>query len=384
MIRTILLFLSSTLLILSCGEPSPIINETIIKKFIPLELTNSDIFENNKVQAYLQNEVKHHKEANQLFLSGLDRYRNEKSLDSAEVYFRQAIIKEPSAKAYFELGSLMMDKKRLDGALKAFEMAEKLNYEPFSKILYNKACIFSIQEENKLSAQYIEYAIQAGYSNLAHINKDSDLENVRETYYFENAIKKGLNGVSDTENLYWLKFKNQFSKRNTPDSLIEKYSYEELDLFGNVSYEYEKYISEMRDEMFSREVGKMFYYYSLPYETDKYVAVIYIVKDEFMGGDAPQLYRLATFTHEGKLIDKKVISGMANLEGPLTKGVVLENGIVEISSFEIEYEKSTHEHGYYDNPIIGKQLKGISRLEITEHGKIQSAELGGELVSESR
>ena len=384
MIRTILLFLSTTFLIVGCGEPSPIINETIVEKFIPLELNDSDIFENNKVQAYLQNEVKHLKEANRLILSGLDRYRNEKKLDSAEVYFRQAILKEPSAKAYFELGSLMMDKSRLDSALKAFEMAEKLNYEPFSKILYNKACIYSLQDKNELSSQYIEYAIQAGYSNLKHINSDSDLENVRDTYYFERAIKKGLNGVSDTENLYWLKFKNQFSKRTVPDKLIEKYSYEELELFGNVSYEYEKYVSEMRDEMFSREVGKMFYHYSLPYETEKYVAVIYIVKDEFMGENAPQIYRLATFTHEGKLIDKKVISGMGNLEGPLKKGIVLESGVVEISSFEIEYEKSTHEHGYYNNPIVKRQLTNVSRFEIRENGKIQSVEAGDELVSESK
>ena len=384
MIRTILLFLSTTFLIVGCGEPSPIINETIVEKFIPLELNDSDIFENNKVQAYLQNEVKHLKEANRLFLSGLDRYRNEKKLDSAEVYFRQAILKEPSAKAYFELGSLMMDKSRLDSALKAFEMAEKLNYEPFSKILYNKACIYSLQDKNELSSQYIEYAIQAGYSNLKHINSDSDLENVRDTYSFERAIKKGLNGVSDTENLYWLKFKNQFSKRTVPDTLIERYSYEELELFGNVSYEYEKYVSEMRDEMFSREVGKMFYHYSLPYETEKYVAVIYIVKDEFMGENAPQIYRLATFTHEGKLIDKKVISGMGNLEGPLKKGIVLESGVVEISSFEIEYEKSTHEHGYYNNPIVKRQLTNVSRFEIRENGKIQSVEAGDELVSESK
>lgn len=373
-------FCCAAFLFSSCGEPAPIINETIVERFIPITLTNSDVFENNKVQAFLKNEVKYHKEANALFLSGVDSYRNKKQLDSAEVYFRKALMKEPSSKAYFELGNLLMDRENYEEALRSFDMAEKLNYEPFSKILYNKACIYSLQKETKLSSQYIEYAIQAGYSNIDHLNKDSDLENVRNYYDFKNSIKKGLSGTSGNENLYWLKFKKQFSIKPLPDTLLTKHGYEDLESFGSISYDYEKYIAEMRDEMFSREVGKMFYHYSLPYETDKYVAVIYIVQDQFLGETAPELYRLATFTHDGKLIDKKVISGMDNLDGPLKKGVVLENGVLEVSTFDIKYEKDTDKYGYYENPVVNEQLIGTSVFEISESGKIQSSDMVEELT----
>ena len=358
------------IVLVSCGDPAPESKTNIETKLRPIEISEDDIFSGNKILAFLKNEEKFIKESNNFFLKGLNSFRNEKNLDSADYYLRQSILKEPTAKAYFELGNVYMDKKKYDQALLSFGLAEQLDYEPFSKILYNKACLYSLQEETELAGKYLEYSIQAGYNNLDHINKDSDLEELRNTYYFKQAVKKGMRGMSDAENLFWLQFKKQFSKTQFPVALKSNIEWEELEQLGTISYEYEKYISEMRDEEFSREVSKMFYHYIQPYETDNYVAVVYIVRDEYMGDLAPLTYRLATFTHEGKLIDKKEVSGRTSLGQEIKEAKLLKGGVIEVSRYEPIYKKDADEYGYYDNPIVKKNLIDKKTITISKTGKI--------------
>lgn len=354
----------------SCGDPAPENTTSIKTKMKPIEISESDIFEGNKILAFLKNEDKFLKESNNLFLKGLNAFRNEKNLDSADYYLRQSILKEPTAKAYFELGNVYMDKKKYDDALLSFGLAEQLDYEPFSKILYNKACLYSLKEETELSGKYLEYSIQAGYNNLDHIQKDSDLEALRNTYHFKQALKKGMRGMSDAENLFWLQFKKQFSKTQFPVTLKANIEWEELEQLGTISYEYEKYISEMRDEEFSREVSKMFYHYLQPYETDNYVSVVYIVRDEYMGDLAPLTYRLATFTHEGKLIDKKEISGRTSLGKEIKEAKLLKGGVIEVNIYNPIYKNDPDEVGYYDNPIVKKNLIDKKIITISKAGRI--------------
>lgn len=354
----------------SCGDPAPETKTTVQTKLKPIEISEDDIFQGNKILAFLKNEEKFIKESNNFFLKGLNAFRNERNLDSADYYLRQSILKEPTAKAYFELGNVYMDKKKYDEALISYGLAEQLNYEPFSKILYNKACLYSLKEETELAGKYLEYSIQAGYNNIDHIQKDKDLDELRNTYYFKQALKKGMRGMSDAENLFWLQFKKQFTKAQFPISLKSNLEWEELEPLGTISYEYEKYIAEMRDEEFSREVSKMFYYYLQPYETENYVALVYIVRDEYMGDLAPLTYRLATFTHEGKLIDKKEISGRTSLGEEIKEGKLLKGGKIEVSRYTPVYEKDPDEVGYYDNPIVKKNFIDKKVLTISKDGKI--------------
>ena len=93
----------------SCGDPAPENTTRIETKMKPIEISESDIFEGNKILAFLKNEDKFLKESNNLFLKGLNAFRNEKNLDSADYYLRQSILKEPTAKAYFELGNYYYD-----------------------------------------------------------------------------------------------------------------------------------------------------------------------------------------------------------------------------------------------------------------------------------
>jgi len=370
------------LFLTNCGDPTIITNISTKIERIPVVLTDQDLFSGNKILAFLENETKFIQEANELFLKGLNAFRNENNLDSADHYLRQSILKEPSAKAYFELGNVQMDKEDYDMALKAFGVAEQLDYAPFSKILYNKSCLYALQKKNELAGKYLEYALQAGYNNLDHISKDEDLAEFRTTHRYKEAIEKGLRGMSDGENLFWLQFKKMFAVEEMPLKLNVSMKMDTEEDWKNISYDYEKYISEMRDEEFSREVSKEFYYYARPYENENFVAIIYIVSDVFMGEYAPLTYRMATFTHEGKLIDKKEISGRSLLSDPIMQATLNNNMTIDVELLEPVYENDPDDYGYYDNPMISSESVGNKQFKLTKRGKIQEIKVESDDITQ--
>lgn len=366
-----LVFVASLLfLIASCGEPTEVINTIKKQKRIDIELAESDLFETSKIFAFLENEVKFIEEANKLYLNGVDAFKNKRNLDSADYYLRQSIIKEPSGKAYYELGNVFMDQKKYDEALNAYGLAENLDYQPISKILYNKSCLYSLQKDVEMSGQYLEYALQAGYNNLDHIDKDEDLAELRKSDLFKPAIEKGVRGMSNAKNLFWLQFKKLFPKYPFPHTLESQLDEKILAGKQYISFDFEKYISEMRDEKYSREVSKGFYHYAQMYETENYVAVVYIVKEEFMGDAAPLLYRLATFTHEGKLIDKKRIGGKEYLSDDLWSTTFNKDRTIDIKVLKPTYEKDPEDEGYYENEIVSSEEIGQMQFKVDGKGMI--------------
>ena len=360
----------------SCGDPGQL-PDKIKKERQDIVLSEVDIYKGNLIAAFMQNDTKYLKESNTLFLRGVDSYRNNKELDSAVIYFTESILKEPSPKAYFELGNAYMDRKEYDNALNSYRLAEQLGYQPFSKILYNKACIYSLQEDTDLSAQYLEYALQAGYTNVAHMQSDSDLENLRsESDEFKMAVDKGLRGVSNSENLYWLQFTKLFPAMGTPIELKVQLSEAESQALEYISYDYEKYISEMRDAKFARDVTSSYLFYANAFETDAFVALVYIVKDEWMGDSAPLSYKLATFTHEGKLIDKEIVGGStdSDLDGVYLQSTIKKNRTISGDLVQPQYEQDPDEYGYYNNKILSYKKVGTQSFTISKSGKIVKEE----------
>ncbi len=371
-----ILLSSLIVLLFSCGanpKNSP-------DKFQKLKITNleeKDMFTLVKVKAFMDSQDEKTAEYNNLFLKGLDAFKNKKNLDSANYYFNESILDYPSNIAYYELGNVLLEKKEYKKAIYAYEMAEKLGYEPFSKVLYNISCAHSLLNETELAAQYLEFALQAGYSNIDNINKDSDLTNLRkDKYLFETHLKQGLKGMSDADNLFWLQFKRNFSKTSFPLKLDENLDILLLNDETHISYDFEKYIAEMRDDKFSREVSKGFYYLAEIKETKNYVALVYVIKEEFYGSDSPLIFRLATFTNEGNLIDKKEIAGRSDFSKPLKSAILKNDMSIEITSFETIFEKNVDEEGYYDNKIVKKNKIGEETFTINKQGKIVKKKIG--------
>lgn len=348
-----------------------------------IKLTPDDLFVSDKVKLFLAQNNAISQASTIAFLSGLDHFKNKKAFDSAEFYFEKSLLEHPAAKTYYELGNLYLSSKKYDKALEAYQLAEKLNYEPFSKLLYNKGCVDAQQEEYDLAAQHIEYAVQAGYSNIDHIYKDSDLKKLRteREYLFNRHLKRALRGISNSENLFWLQFKKQFASTKLPLNLDNSQKKMKLTEENYISYDYERYIAEMRDNKFSREVSQGFYYFAQIADNNEFVALIYIIKEEFLGDEAPLTYRLVTFDHTGKIIDKKEIAGRTDFSAPLKMCKISSDLGLEITSYETKFKNDPDEHGYYENPIVSKTKIKTEAFKISSSGKIISAEISDVVTS---
>ena len=337
-----------------------------------MQLTADDLFAGDKIRLYLRKDTLQGSESNRMFLKALDAYKNKKDLKVAEERFIQSILRYPTAKAYYELGNVYLDAKNYDKALQAYRMAEHLNYEPFSKLLYNMACVYSCMEESDQAANYLEYAIEAGYLNVDNIQKDPDLAFLREedSYIFRSHLRKALNGVSDADKIYYLQFKKRFPMVKLPLSIKNVVSDTYFEMNNAITYDFEKFIPEMRDEKFSREVSKGFYYFANIGETANYTAVVYIIRDEFLGEQAPLTYKLVTFNNEGKIIDKLVIAGREDFSEELRACSINANKEITVDLFETTFEKDPETEGYYDNPVVSKSKVGTEKFRIHPSGKI--------------
>jgi hypothetical protein len=183
-----------------------------------------------------------------------------------------------------------------------------------------------------------------------------------------------MKGMSNAKSLFWIQFRKPFAKVSFPFVLDgEKRKYTEDD---RISFDFEKYVSEMRNERFSREVGAVFYAATEVYATDKFIALIYAEEDPYMEeGTSPILYRLVTYTPEGKLIDKQVIAGRELFDQQLKTAKFNKDKTIEVRVFDIDYEKDPNEHGYDDNKIKSRTEAGDAMIwKIDENGKIVNTE----------
>src|SRR5690606_24777447 len=153
------------LLFNSCGSGLSGENQLLNTFSDLIPLTEINLFDGPTVQAHYRSGSDSLRSANKLFLDGLNLYKNESKPEQAIVIFKESIYKFPSPKTYYEMGNAYLEIKDYESALKSYTIAEELGYEPFSKLLYNISCTYSLMEKTELSGKYLEFAIQAGYTN---------------------------------------------------------------------------------------------------------------------------------------------------------------------------------------------------------------------------
>jgi tetratricopeptide (TPR) repeat protein len=143
-IQSSLLFVLPFLLF-SCGSgKSPEVSPRDPEKVTAI--SEDEIFSGDIVKNFVVSGDKAMKEANQLFLQAIDTYRNKKDPAGSIALFVRSICINPESAAYYEMGNASMDAGDTEHAISCFDMAEKLGYEPFSKVLYNLACAYSKKE----------------------------------------------------------------------------------------------------------------------------------------------------------------------------------------------------------------------------------------------
>ncbi|HEY8915683.1 MAG TPA: hypothetical protein VIM87_04565 [Chitinophaga sp.] len=343
-----------------------------------IHLQLSSLYNPDTVKLVLKESAVKHKEADKIFLQAIDTYRNKKNPAGSITLFKSSILLQPQAKAYYELGNALLDNNEPLEATSAYTIAEQLDYTPLHKVLYNQACAYSRLEQNEKAKYYLVSAIEFGYSNLKNILNDPDLKNLREDYKwdFRHTVISAFGGATDPEKLQWNLFCREFEVLDLPIVLDKEYALTLRDHY--ISYDFERYIPEMRDEKFSREVGNEFYHVGLVKSTDSVRTIIYASREELGDSEADPLYYICSYTNNGKLIQKMLIGGREKLEEPYRVPTIKANGDVQVTSFKMVYEKDPYRAGFEDNKII--EMKELDKeyfvLEADGHFAKQPALLG--------
>ncbi len=360
-------------ILISCGDPAtkgtinPVQQNTIIS------LTLDDILDVATIHQFIQSNPVKDKSSNDFFIKGVDSYKNKKQLDSAKYYFEHSIQQFPTSNGYYELGNVYKELKSFDQAILAYKLAEKLDFAPFSNLLYQIAETYSLKEDENQSAKYLEYAFQAGFTDLNKVNTEKNLEYLRsKDYLFTGAIKNGTRGMSNPESLFWLQFKRKFIAASLPLTLNSDISIEKMNKLSYISYDFERFIPEMRNAKFSRDVGESYYFAYNIFENENYTALIYIEENNYLGEYSPKYYNLTTFDSKGKIIDK-IKLGQRDTDLDIAANITIEKSSKIIAkNYMIQYEKDTSEEGYWDNKIVGKSYLSTTLYKIDANGKITS------------
>lgn len=100
--------------------------------------------------------------------------------------------------------------------LESLENIELLN-DRYINLMYNFACLHSIQGNKDSALSYLEKAVKKGYSNYKHILKDSDLNNIKETDEFKLLVSSLKKEVSSGEVYYSKHINTSEDQEVTPE-----------------------------------------------------------------------------------------------------------------------------------------------------------------------
>ncbi|SHM35433.1 hypothetical protein SAMN05444266_107498 [Chitinophaga jiangningensis] len=295
--------------------------------------------------------------AEKKFLEAVDVYRNKKQYLEGVGLFKASILLQPQAKTYYELGNALLDAEKNQEAIDAYSMAEALNYKPLHKLLYNKACAYSKSDSADQSLEHLVAAIEFGYTNMDNIMKDPDLANVRKSYYsFNGRIHDAFSGIGDADKLQWNMFLRDFKPMELPVTFDKTFiTNKEL---TDIPYDYERYVSEMRNAKFERETGSLYYYVGLIRKDTSFKTLCYAVDEKALEDYKWPYYLLVSYDNKGKLIDKLFVGGQKLDEDPYRVGEVNGNGEITVTDFQITYEKPVSETRFDENKEVeSKELK---------------------------
>ncbi len=361
----------SVLLVACGGKKTTNKNTDNVQKSV---LAEADIFNKEIVNNFLLKADKNsQQDAKRIFLTGVDQYRNNNKLDSAIISFKNSISMYPFAKTYYELGNALMDKKDFKMAIDAYKMAEALEYEPISLVLYNLACAHSMIEDGKQSLNYLQLAIENGYNHLDQIMSDSDLVFVRKDENFTETVKTSMSGNTSSKAVSFSMYKSHFASLTLPYQLSEEVS-QTVNFDQSISYDYVDFVPGMVNSEFSRDVGDEYFYVGKVAETDKYVALLY--SQAGMWSEKPPVHvYLATYgIDKGKIIDFEKIAGLEYYSDSLRTAVVKSDMSVEVKYFIQEWEKNPDDYGYdSENKRTGLNQVAIKNFKIDVNGAIRES-----------
>ncbi|MCQ2214929.1 MAG: retroviral-like aspartic protease family protein [Bacteroidales bacterium] len=100
-------------------------------------------------------------------------------------------------------------------------LSSSLKQDPSKGNFYNAACLESLIDNKELAVAYMDSAFSKGYIDFAHINRDRDLDNIRETEEFKNLVASYKDKFDKKSSQKGLMFIAQDTKSSDSEMVVE-------------------------------------------------------------------------------------------------------------------------------------------------------------------
>jgi hypothetical protein len=373
----------------SCMGPN---NDYTLKVKL-LKLEESDMYDPDMVYDVIfdaeENNIDSLKEkSHQLFLEGINVFKNEKRASAAVDYFKESILTFPDAKTYYELGSALMESNNLSAlqeGLKSLKVAERLNFQPLSNIYYKQSCInniiaedFSFTKEDKedyidKSIYLMRKAFENGFTDTLSLKENKRMSSLLSSKEYKKMMVDVLaHQQKNDSNSFFHSFKESFpiatDHLEIPLSQVDMKEYKE-----SISYDYAQFIPEMENVSFGRDVSHDFFYVAKIEESANYTALVYSSVN-FYGEEMQPVYTtLATYDNDGQIISKKLISCQCSAE-KIKQGSI-EKNIITIRDYKRIWEKPIDKIAFSQNVVKDYSLIAEAKFKIDDSGKILNEEV---------
>ena len=358
-----------------------------------VQLTGNSIYDIDSVRAAAAGG--NEEAARKKMLQATDVYKNAKDPAKSIGLFKSSILLKPSGKAYFELGSALLDDSLDEEAIQALHIAERLDYSPLANVMYKLSLAYAqLSEKNNgegdnngkfysLAIHYMEIALQMGYSHPEQFRDNAifilfktryGYMEISETY---NSAVSGGSGSKGPEKMLWETFASEFHPVVLPLT-INSVWIQEHKLENSIGYDYEKFVPEMRGSKFSREVSDEYYYFAAVKKDTGYTALIYAGKSNLASDGSQQypiFFYLVTYDGRGKIIDKIQVAGQKAFSDPFKVFTMQPNYTFEVRNFKNIYKDDPETAGYDSNVVVKSEPLDAASYHIGANGKFEKLDV---------
>ena len=309
-----------------------------------------------------------------VFLKAVDLLKNGKNPNAAIESFLQSLSIYPAANTYYELGNAFLQQKEWQKGLQSFEMAEAMGFTPIGSALFGQASCYAEMDSSEKTYTYLRAAIQSGFVDRVKILNNPHFANYINDGYLITIYNEAMSGNGDPDEILWQGYSQDFTQAAFPLK-VDSGSFRRMGEPNIISYDYEKFVPEMRDNKFSRDVGSEYFYVNKIMQTELYNVVLYGCRSyEYEG--APVHYILASFDSKGKLIDKMIVGGAKTFDDNYKEFTAQSHNRFLVEEYKNSYEKSIEEEGYANNKIVNRSLVATHHFAIDGNGKFVTSQNG--------
>lgn len=318
----------------------------------------------------------------------IGQYRkNNDTLGSVQT-FKQAILLKPTAKGYFELSGALLATRQYPEAILALRIAEKLGYTPLANVMfrysYAFACLMNYNYRlnsgydhvDDSAYRYMELAIQMGYAHPQEYLKKEYFPYLSSDVNFMRTFSDVLSGTTgrSPEKSLFESYAAQFPEVSLP-LVVNMEWIKGHQLEDQISFEFEKFIPDMRNANFDRDGGEVYYYIALVRKDPVYTAVLYAQQydgDQVEEGAAKTLtpvFQLVTYDPRGRIIDKMQVAGRNDLDAPFKAFSIREDLHFQVQDFTDDYKEDPEKAARDSSQYLGLKAQTPENYLIDAMGK---------------